>query len=359
LENRNCEFRKKDGTQCKKYALPGKVYCQLHLKVAESLQNEIDSGSTNKQKNGWFYLFFIVIAFVFWIGMVVWSTNHLLDELTFIKAYYYLGQANSYKWLYRVFSLLRYISTAILYSAILAQIFTEGKMEKYLRRVMLSLMFAVPLIIGIQNLFLYEIIGWDNLDKGQLLEGVGILFGFLNVLIIWLASKYQSKNTTKFLSFIYDTLWTISPVLLVFALSSGESSYFGEPNFLWFDGTIIIFNLILFSIGVDDLKGAPSLLSRAVVFYFGAATGEVSLQTIQSKKAEALQTALQEFKKMPPLQQEQLSEWIVANFKPNTMQRVWGILKLVVSTFLLTILAQEPAVAFLKWFLKHFFNISY
>ena len=92
---------------------------------------------------------------------------------------------------------------------------------------------------------------------------------------------------------------------------------------------------------------------------FGAATGEVSLQTIQSKKAEALQTALQEFKKMPPLQQEQLSEWIVANFKPNTMQRVWGILKLVVSTFLLTILAQEPAVAFLKWFLKHFFNISY
>lgn len=357
MESRNCQFVKKDGTQCKNPALLGQSYCRLHLKTMDSREEPASNPASNQ--NNKFYIILGVLVIGISLGTIIWSFTKLLAQFNYIGMYYSSGQNNIALLGFRTFSILRYVSTDTLYIVLLAQIFTKGNLQQKLRRIILACLILTPLFTGIQNLIQYEIIGWEYLNKGQILEGFIVLFGFLNILIIWLASKYQNKASTTFFSFLYDTLLTISPVLLVFALSSGESSYFGETHFAWLDGSIIIYNLFLFSMGIDDLKGIPSLLSRAVIFYFGATSGELSLNALQSRKAEALQTALQAFKQLSPLQQEQLSEWITSNFKPKTMQRIWGIIKLVVSTFLLTILAQEPAVALLKWFLKYFFNIDY
>lgn len=357
MANQYCEFIKNDGTRCKNFAQSGHAYCKLHLTITET-QETIDSkGEVNTSRG--FNLIIAIFSIGFWVGLLYFSVSNLLTQLSYINSYYSLGQNSIAKWAYRVFSTLRYLDGAVLYTAILGEIFVEKISHQKWRRIILISMLALPLAIGIENLIYYQIVGWDYLNRGQILEGFWVLFAFLNVIVIFLASKYRTQTATKFLGLVYDTLWTISPIILVFALSSGDSSYFVEKKFLWLDSALVVFNLYLFSVGIDDLKGTPSLLSRTVIFYFGASTGELSLQAIQSKKAEALQIALQKFQRLSPLQQEQLSEWIVLNFKPNTIQRIWGIIKLVVATFLLTIIAQEPAVAFLKWLLKYFFDISY
>jgi hypothetical protein len=211
------------------------------------------------------------------------------------------------------------------------------------------------LLIGLQNIILYSVIGWKYIGTTQIGEGISVFLIATSVILVVVGRKFQLARKTIFLESMFNLVLIMLPVVLIITISLGG----WDNNPQWIKILFVLVNLFILIVGVDELRGKPSLYTHLVTAYSIFEAGHVSLQTLRKRSAEALSDALQVYKLMTPEQQESLAKWILDNNKPSFVNRFWAIAKIVVSTILLTTLVQEPAIIFFKWFLKTVLGFSY
>jgi hypothetical protein len=158
---------------------------------------------------------------------------------------------------------------------------------------------------------------------------------------------------------ILEALFNLSllllPVAAIITISIGGFRIFPQ----WLIILEVVGCFFLFVLGLDELRGKPTLYQYFVSIFRVLSAGHASFALFQKKTAEALANALITYNRMPAEQRESLSQWIIDNHKSSFKNRFWAIAKIIVSTILLTILVQEPAIIAFKWLLKTLFDFSY
>jgi len=275
-----------------------------------------------------------------WYSAIFQSSGYgLLWNIVFVGI-------NMARWLY----VLALISLAIL---ILFQ--SSENLFAFTIRFMLYGGVIVYFLIGLQNLILYSVVGWNHLGIIAVGEGLHLFLVWMVSVVVILGSKFQPSGKTIIFESLFNLAIVLSPVIVIITISLGGF----EENTQWMNIIFILIGLLILVLGVDELKGKPSIYVALTATFRVLEAGHASLQLLQKRSAEALANALTAFNRMPLEQQETLAQWILDNKKPSFRNQFWAIAKIVTSTILLTTLVQEPAIIAFKWFLKTLFGFSY
>lgn len=259
------------------------------------------------------------------------------------------------------FELLRWLFFASLSILILLFVVTPESSSYYakLSAFILRYVFMGALItyaaIGLENLVLYNSIGWKYLSPVRIGEGVSLVLAWLLISSVVIGSKLYSTKKIIVLESLFNLFLILTPIAFILIVSTG--GFQTVPNWYIIVGILVCLSILL--IGVDEIRGKPSLYTDLVAMYRILEAGHVSLQSFRKQSAEALANALLVYKRLPAEEQESLAKWILDNNKPAFINRFWALAKIIVSAILLTILIQEPAIIVFKWFLKTVFNFTY
>lgn len=221
-----------------------------------------------------------------------------------------------------------------------------------------TVLFGTPtlvFLIGLQNLILYSFIGWKYISTNEIFEGAAIFLLLLACLLIIIGSRIKPNQKSTILEICFNLVLLTYPIMVIISFSVG--GFQSSP--IWFTISQILVNLFIFILGVDELKGRPTIFTYAVTAYHILQSGHASVEPLKRKSAETLAGALKVYKRLPVEQQEILAKWIIDNNEPSFLNRFWAIAKIILSTIFLTMFVQEPAIIFLKWFLKTVFGFSY
>jgi len=319
----------------------------------------------NRQKHNWWFPVIAVLIILLMVTFFVLSI--MLVSRQFENSWYslyFLSQEKQLGWelvLIIGITVLRDLYVLpILILSILAVLMPENSRNfNLLNNAILKLVFwgvpVVSILIGLQNLVLYNTIGWEHLNIIVFTEGVAVSLFCAAIIIILFGSKFQSTKRTAVFESLFNFVILALPVSIVIGFSIGGF----KTSPLWLTLTSVLVSLVILILGVEELKGRPTIYTYFITTYRILESGYVTVDTLRKKSAEALADALKVYKRLPEEQQNILAKWILDNNEPSFLNRFWAISKIIVSTILLTMLVQEPAIILLKWFLKTVFNFSY
>lgn len=256
---------------------------------------------------------------------------------------------------------LRWLCMIVIWAfiALIMVLPTDSKIfETIFKTVLKVVAIMVPImsfLIGLQNLVLYNTVGWENLNITQVGEGIYVFLFCAAFILIFFGAKIQIAKKSIFIESLFNLDLMLFPLTAVLTSSVGGFKILPQ----WFTIISVLACLLILIIGIDELKGKPTIYTHLVTIYSTLEVGHISLQTLRKRSAADLANALASYNRLTSEQQEALGNWILDNNKPSFINRFWAITKIVVSTVLLTTLVQEPAIILFKWFLKKIFGYTY
>jgi hypothetical protein len=355
-----CSFVKVDGKRCGNRPAAGTGYCWRHKPASAVSPHVGGSPSAQRSQGNELRAFIVIVTPVLLMTFSVWIFIFAMEGIqrNVFRLWYYTQQNINIGilWFFRLIAILRYALTVVHAIASLCYIFgSEGSaLENTARKYLIFSSIIVPPVIGLQNLAFYALIdGWDDFRASEAFEGASLAIIYVQLLLIILASKLiRHTKMVNVIRFIFDILFAIIPITFASAIIYG--GYTTIP--IWIICVQFALQTIYLYLAIQDIEGNTDIFKRVVMSYIAFENGEEAIKVMRSGRYDALIAAIKTFRKLSPSQQEELSRWIVLNNRPSWLRRVWGVFKLIVVTFSLTVVAQEPAVALLKWAVGFFFG---